>query len=316
MWSRSRHFSFSTVKRSVRMNSTIGFVGLGNMGAHMAKNLLKHSKSVYDLSKDAVSSLEAAGATRAETIAELARGMQSSSTTIITMLPATAHVAGVLQGPDGVFANGSKGALIIDCSTIDPVASRDLNNDAAKQGFRMIDAPVSGGVTGAEAATLTFMVGGSADNVAAAKDILSCMGKNQIHCGDAGAGESVKLCNNLALAVQMIGTSEALALGKGLGVDPKILASVMNTSTARCWSSDTYNPCPGVMDNVPSSRGYSGGFACGLMRKDLTLAIEAGNSVKAPTPLGAAAHQLYGILAAHGYEQKDFSAVFEYLSKK
>lgn len=280
----------------------------------MAKNLLKNSKSVvvFDLSKDAVARLEAAGAKKAETIADIAK----ACSTIITMLPATAHVAGVLRGADGVFANGTKGSLVIDCSTIDPVASRELNQEAVANGFRMIDAPVSGGVTGAEAGTLTFMIGGSESNVLAAKEILACMGKNQIHCGEAGAGESVKLCNNLALAVQMIGTSEALNLGQNLGVDPKVLASVMNTSTARCWSSDTYNPCPGVMENVPAAREYTGGFAVGLMRKDLTLAIEAGNSVKASTPLGAAAHQLYGILAAHGYETKDFSSVFEYLSKK
>jgi 3-hydroxyisobutyrate dehydrogenase len=299
---------------TVRHHGTIGFIGIGNMGAFMAKNLLKHSKAVvvYDVNNTAVQNLISAGAKPADDIASVAK----SCTTIITMLPATAHVTEVLRGPTGVFANAKKGTMIIDCSTIDPTASRQLNEEATKLGFRMIDAPASGGVNGAEAGTLTFMVGGTSTNFEAAKEILGCMGKNKIHCGDAGAGANVKLCNNLALGIQMIATSEALSLGTRLGVDPKVLAAVMNSSTSRCWSSDTYNPCPGVMPNVPASRNYTGGFAVGLMRKDLTLAVEAANNTATPLPLGAAAHQLYTILMKNGYETKDFSSVFEYLSKK
>eukprot|EP01035_Chromulina_nebulosa_P020401 gene20401-26472_t len=165
----------------------------------------------------------------------------------------------------------------------------------------MLDAPVSGGITGAEAGTLTFMVGGLDDTLTKAKPILSAMGKNIVHCGGPGTGGIAKLCNNLALAISMIGTSEAMSLGIQLGMDPSKLASVMNTSTARCWSSDSYNPVPNILPNVPSSRNYSGGFASGLMEKDLSLAMNAASSVKARTPLGASAHQLYGLLCQHGY---------------
>jgi 3-hydroxyisobutyrate dehydrogenase len=231
------------------------------------------------------------------------------------MLPATQHVASTLSGPNGVLANARPGTLIIDSSTIDPVACKSMHEQVRSAGMRMLDAPVSGGVGGAEAGTLTFMVGGDATDLARGKHLLDLMGKNIVHCGDGGAGEVAKLCNNLALAIQMVGVSEAMALGVRMGIDPKVLAGVMNTSTGRSWSSDTYNPCPGVMPNVPSSRGYTGGFAVALMEKDLGLALDAGRQSKTRLPLGSAAGQLYGLLLEHGYGGKDFSSVFEFITK-
>jgi 3-hydroxyisobutyrate dehydrogenase len=175
---------------------------------------------------------------------------------------------------NGILSIAKAGSLVIDCSTIDPDISVELNDIAKNKGIAMIDAPVSGGVNGADAGTLTFMVGGLDVNVEKARPLLEAMGKKIVHCGGPGTGGITKLCNNLALAIQMIGTAEALALGKKLGMDPKKLSEVMSTSTARCWSVDTYNPCPGVMENVPSSRNYEGGFSCSLMEKDIGLAIK------------------------------------------
>lgn len=279
----------------------------------MAINLTKAFPKVvvFDLNKAAVDSVVSKGGKSATSIKELAAECDA----IVTMLPATKHVAGVLQGPDGVFLNAKKGTYVIDCSTIDPNASKSLNAEASAHGLKMLDAPVSGGVTGAAAGTLTFMVGGAQEDLTATEAVFKAMGKNVVLCGAAGSGEVAKLCNNLALAISMIGTSEALVLGKKLGMDPAKLSQVMNTSTSRCWSSDSYNPCPGVMPNVPSSRGYTGGFLSMLMSKDLGLAMDAANNGKVSLPLGSNAHQLYSILCSHGYAEKDFSAVFEFLDK-
>jgi len=284
------------------------------MGASMATNLLKNfnSVTVFDLNADAVNSLVSKGAKSATTIKEIAESCDA----IVTMLPATKHVQGVLLGPDGIFENAKTGTIVIDCSTIDPQSSSDLNTAGRAAGMRMLDGPVSGGVTGAAAGTLTFMVGGADGDLAAAEPIFKSMGTNIVHCGPAGAGEITKLCNNLALAISMIGTSEALALGQKLGMDPAKLTEVMNSSTARCWSSDSYNPCPGIMPNVPASKGYAGGFGSALMLKDLGLAVDAANGAKANLPLGASAHQLYNIMCSHGHDTKDFSYVFEYIKAK
>lgn len=293
--------------------ASVGFIGLGNMGGKMALNLHKQyaDMKVFDVSAANMKELEEKGAKVASGIADIAK----SCDTIITMLPATQHVSSVLREVDGIFANAKRGTLIIDCSTIDPVESRKLNNEATALGLHMIDAPVSGGVTGAAAGTLTFMVGASQENYDRAQAYLNLMGKKAVLCGGPGAGGVTKLCNNLALAIQMIGTSEALALGVRLGMDPKVLSEVMNTSTARCWSSDSYNPCPGVMENVPASRNYTGGFAVGLMEKDLGLAMGAAAAVKARLPLGSNALQLYGLMSEHGNGDRDFSSVYEFLSK-
>lgn len=281
----------------------------------MAVNLHKKFRDdlvVYDINIKNVEKLKEVGIRSCDDIATLAK----SSDVIITMVPATKHVVTVLKADKGVFNNAKKGAIIIDCSTIDPIVSKQLSREATALGFNMIDAPVSGGVTGAAAGTLTFMVGGSPDILTKVEPVLNCMGKKIVLCGDAGSGGITKLCNNLSLAISMIGTSEALSLGKKLGMDPAKLSEVMNTSTARCWSSDSYNPAPGVMPTVPASRGYTGGFGCVLMEKDLGLALDAAKEVKGRLPLGAGAHQLYGLMCEHGYSDKDFSSVYEFISKK
>ena len=185
--------------------------------------------------------------------------------------------------------------------------------EAEKAGAVMVDAPVSGGVGGAEAGTLTFMVGGTDDAFERSKAVLEIMGANIVHCGGVGTGEVAKLCNNLVLGISMAGVCEAMNLGVQMGIDKKKLADIMNTSTARCWSSDTYNPCPGVMEGVPASRGYEGGFGSALMQKDLGLVMDAGKTMGAPLPMGASAHQLYSFMSAHGAGQKDFGALYEFL---
>eukprot|EP00604_Paraphysomonas_vestita_P003259 CAMPEP_0174821482 /NCGR_PEP_ID=MMETSP1107-20130205/8679_1 /TAXON_ID=36770 /ORGANISM="Paraphysomonas vestita, Strain GFlagA" /LENGTH=263 /DNA_ID=CAMNT_0016038575 /DNA_START=295 /DNA_END=1086 /DNA_ORIENTATION=- len=233
------------------------------------------------------------------------------------MLPATQHVASVLRGPNGIYSNAKPGSLIIDCSTIDPVVSRELISEAEKAGHKMIDAPVSGGVAGATAGTLTFMVGGKQEVFEESKAYLSAMGKNMVHVGGPGSGGVTKICNNLGLAISMVGTAEAMNLGKRLGMDPKVLAGVINTSTARCWASEINNPCPGALENTAASRGYTGGFAAALMYKDLGLALEvakvAGKNI---LPVGSTVHDIYGDLVKQGLGTKDFSVVFQPLASE
>ncbi|GAA5234395.1 3-hydroxyisobutyrate dehydrogenase [Verticiella sediminum] len=287
---------------------TIAFIGLGNMGAPMARNLLKAGRKlvVYDLSTDAVADLVSAGAQAAESVGHAASLAQ---TAVITMLPAGTHVRTVYLGEDGVLARATRGVPLIDSSTIDPATAREVSAAAQGQGNPMADAPVSGGTGGAQAGTLTFMVGAEAGLFDTIRPILAEMGRNIAHCGGAGNGQVAKLCNNMLLGISMIGVSEAMALGVSLGMDPKALAEVINTSSGRCWSSDTYNPWPGVMDNVPAARGYTGGFGTPLMLKDLGLATEAARQAGQPVHLGALAQQLYQWFAANGHAAEDFSAI-------
>jgi len=228
---------------------------------------------------------------------------------VITMLPSSPHVRSVYMGDFGVFSTVKPGTPLIDCSTIDPLTSREVAMDAKAKSCPMVDAPVSGGVGGAEAGTLTFMVGGEARDFEAAKPVLQAMGKNIVHCGGAGNGQVAKICNNMMLAIEMIATSEGMTLAAKLGMDPKVFASIVNTSSGRCWSSDTYNPYPGVLENVPASRGYSGGFGADLMLKDLTLVTEAAKSARHPVMLGAIAQQIYQKHSVDGNGAKDFSSV-------
>ena len=288
----------------------IGFLGLGNMGGPMAHNLLKagHQLTVFDLSEAAVANLVSAGATAAPSIGELAR---SDVELIITMLPAAPHVKGVYLGEDGLLANVAPQVRLIDSSTIDPMSARDVAAAAAKQGNSLIDAPVSGGTGGATAGTLTFMVGGDKADFDAALPVLQAMGKNIVHCGPTGNGQVAKVANNMLLAITMIGTAEAMNLGVSLGMDPSVLAGIINTSSGRNWSSDTYNPYPGVMDNVPASRGYSGGFGTDLMLKDLGLATEAARQSRQPVILGGLAQQLYQTFSSQGNGALDFSAIIK-----
>jgi 3-hydroxyisobutyrate dehydrogenase len=285
----------------------IGFVGLGHMGAPMARNLLKagHALVVYDVVQRNVDALKAAGASAANSAARAA----DAAELVITMLPSSPHVKTVYLGSDGVLAGVAPGVTLIDSSTIDPHTAREVAVAAAQQGNPMADAPVSGGTGGAEAGTLTFMVGSDGAVFEKIAPILRHMGKNIVHCGDSGTGQVAKICNNLLLGITMIGVAEAMNLGTALGIDAKVLAGIINTSTGRCWSSDTYNPYPGVMENVPAARGYSGGFGADLMLKDLGLAVDAAKQSKQPVVLAALAQQLYQVFSAQGAGGQDFSAI-------
>ncbi len=288
----------------------IAFIGLGNMGAPMAGNLLKagHEVAVFDLNADAVAALVQAGATAADSPAQAAA---SATDAVITMLPAAAHVRSVYTGDQGVLAGVAPGVPLVDSSTIDPQTARALIAQALAQGNPMADAPVSGGTTGAQSGTLTFMVGADPDTLERIRPVLLAMGRNIAHCGGPGNGQVAKLCNNLLLAITMIGTAEAMALGQSLGMDPATLAGVFNTSTGRCWSSDSYNPWPGVMPGAPASRGYTGGFATHLMVKDLGLAADAAREAGVDTTLGAMAHALYQEFGDAGHGGEDFSAILK-----
>ena len=292
----------------------IGFIGLGHMGNPMARNLLKHGHSlkVFDVVPDLVKKLTELGAESASSPAACSQGVEL----VVTMLPSSPHVRSVYTGKDtGILSGVPPSVLLIDSSTIDPHTARDVAMDARAHGNNMVDAPVSGGTGGAEAGTLTFMVGGELADFEKAKPILQCMGKNIVHCGGAGNGQVAKICNNMMLAIEMIATAEGMALATKLGMDPKVFAGIANTSSGRCWSSDTYNPYPGVLENVPASRGYAGGFGSDLMLKDLTLVTEAAKAAKQPVMLGAAAQQLYQMHSTMGNGALDFSSIIKLYKK-
>jgi len=297
---------------SAPANNTVGFIGLGNMGKGMAENLVTkgHAVLAYDVTAEAVSDIVGKGAQGASGPAQVAAGSER----VVTMLPNNAIVETVYKE---VLDNARSGSLLIDCSTVDPALSKQLSQEAQAKGCQFVDAPVSGGINAASAGTLTFMVGAeSEETFAAAEVLLKNMGAKITHCGGVGTGGAVKICNNLLLAISMIGTSEAMNLGIKLGLDPKLLASIMGSATGRCWSVDTYNPCPGVLDNVPSSNEYRGGFGTALMTKDLGLAQDAATRTKAATPLGSVAHQMYRVMCNTGYAEKDFSSAFQFLREK
>ncbi|QWE09214.1 3-hydroxyisobutyrate dehydrogenase [Polynucleobacter ibericus] len=286
----------------------IGFIGLGNMGLPMALNLLKAGHLVigFDLVKSQLEVFAAAGGT----VADNANATAKDADVIISMLPASRHVEGLYLGDTGLLANANPKTLLIDCSTISPKVAQAVASAAKAKGFAMIDAPVSGGTAGAQAGTLTFMVGGDAEAVECARPILEKMGKNIFHAGANGAGQTVKVCNNMLLGIQMLGTSEALRLGIANGLDPKVLSDIMSKSSGRNWALELYNPCPGIMDNVPSSKGYAGGFGVDLMLKDLGLAVENAENLNANVPLGKLAQELYETHSKAGNGQLDFSSVF------
>lgn len=287
----------------------IGFIGLGNMGLPMALNLLKAGHEVigFDLVQSQLDSFAASGGT----VADNANATARDADVLISMLPASRHVEGLYLGDAGLLANANPRTLFIDCSTISPKVAQAVAAAAKAKGFAMIDAPVSGGTAGAQAGTLTFMVGGDAGAVECARPLLEKMGKNIFHAGINGAGQTVKVCNNMLLGIQMLGTSEALRLGIANGMDPKVLSEIMAKSSGRNWALELYNPCPGVMDNVPSSKGYAGGFGVDLMLKDLGLAVENAENLDASVPLGKLAQQLYESHSKAGNGQLDFSSVFK-----
>jgi 3-hydroxyisobutyrate dehydrogenase len=291
----------------------IAFIGLGHMGAPMANNLRKagHELVVFDIQKEAMRQLVAVGAGAAASPREAA----SRGEMVITMLPSSPHARAVYLGEDGVLSGVRRAVPLVDSSTIDPHTAREVARAAGRQGNPMADAPVSGGVGGAEAATLTFMVGAAKELFEGIKPVLSQMGRNIVHCGESGNGQVAKICNNLLLAISMIGVAEAMTLGTALGIEPKVLAGIVNTSSGRCWSSDTYNPYPGVMENVPAARGYTGGFGADLMLKDLGLAMDAAKQANQSVVLGQVAQQLYQTMSARGDGSKDFSAIINLYRK-
>jgi L-serine 3-dehydrogenase (NAD+) len=285
----------------------IAFIGLGHMGLPMARNLLNagHSLSVFDLVASVVDELAAQGARAASSAADAV----SAAEVVISMLPASRHVEGLYLGDAGLLSVIAPGSLVLECSTIAPEAARKVHQAAAARGIALLDAPVSGGTAGAAAGTLTFMVGGDAATLERARPILANMGKYIFHAGPEGAGQVAKVCNNQLLAVHMIGTAEAMALGVANGLDPATLAEIMRQSSGGNWSLEKYNPWPGVMPNAPASKGYRDGFAAELMAKDLGLAQEAAQTTASSTPMGALALQLYRLLLKQGQGKLDFSAV-------
>uniref|UniRef100_A0A8C7W0E7 3-hydroxyisobutyrate dehydrogenase n=1 Tax=Oncorhynchus mykiss TaxID=8022 RepID=A0A8C7W0E7_ONCMY len=314
LWGRSlKHVDFTLVSsRSMASKTQVGFIGLGNMGKPMAKNLLKHGYPVIatDVFPESCKELQELGAQIVDNPAEVA----DQADRVVTMLPSNPSLSRLLTG---YVPNGSlkvkKGSLLIDSSTIDPAVSKEMAVAAEKMGAVFMDAPVSGGVGAASSGKLTFMVGGVEEEFTAAQELLTCMGANVVYCGAVGTGQAAKICNNMLLAIGMIGTSETMNLGIRLGLDPKLLAKILNMSSGRCWSSDTYNPVPGVMEGVPSGNNYQGGFGTQLMAKDLGLAQTTATNTKTPVPLGSLAHQIYRMMCARGYASKDFSSVFQFL---
>jgi len=289
--------------------AAIGFIGLGNMGGPMARNLLKagHSLKVFDLSAAAVEGLTAVGATKAESASDAARDVDF----VVTMLPAGEHVRSVYLGEGGLIASANKGTLFIDSSTIDIPSARETIAAAEAAGMMMLDAPVSGGVGGAEAGTLTFMVGGADAAFQKAKPILEKMGKNIFHAGAAGNGQVAKVCNNMILGISMIGVSEAFVLGERLGLDAQTLFDISSTASGQCWSMTSYCPVPGPVPTSPANRNYQPGFTAGMMLKDLRLALEASKTAKSPIPLGGQAAQLYALMEAAGEDNLDFSGIIK-----
>lgn len=291
----------------------IAFFGVGNMGGPMAANLVKagHRVRVYDLAAELVRAAEKNGAEAATGPAHAVEGAE----VVISMLPSSAAVTGLYLGEQGVLGAIDQKALIIDCSTIDAETARRVAGAAADSGRAMIDAPVSGGVGGARAGTLTFICGGAEAAVERARPVLMSMGKNVFRAGDSGAGQVAKICNNMLLAIHMIGTCEALELGADNGLDPSVLSDIMLASSGRNWSLEVYNPWPGVMENVPSANDYQGGFAVNLMNKDLTLALETALASRSPTPLGSLARNLYAVHGEQGNGTLDFSSIARMFSR-
>jgi 3-hydroxyisobutyrate dehydrogenase len=295
--------------------AVIGFIGLGNMGAPMAANLAKAGHRVvgYDINASAAKALAASGVAAAASASDAARGAEI----VITMLPAGEHVRDVWLHQGGLI-EAVKGStpLLIDCSTIDVESARVVSEAARVAGFEMLDAPVSGGVGGAMAATLTFMVGGSETAFARGLPVLQAMGKNIVHAGAPGAGQAAKICNNMMLGISMIGVCEAFVLAEKLGLSHQALFDVASTSSGQCWSLTNYCPVPGPVPNAPSNNSYKAGFASALMLKDLKLAQEAAAAAGATTPLGAAAAQLFGLHNAWGEGRTDFSGIIHLIRGK
>lgn len=288
--------------------ATIGFIGLGNMGQHMSRNLIKagHTLKVFDLNEEAAQFVAQAGAKAVGSAKEAATDVEF----VITMLPVGSNVASVLV-KDGVIGAARPGTIMMDCSTIDVETARAMHAAAEKAGYKFLDAPVSGGVIGAENATLTFMCGGDKETFDKAKDILAKMGKKIVLCGGAGQGQVVKICNNMCAAINMLAASEALVMGEKLGVDRKVLYEVITTSTGNSVSFERSCPMPGPVPTAPSTNGFKPGFMAKLMLKDLRLSQQASQMAGTPTPLGAAATAAYAMHIANGNGDLDSSSIIK-----
>jgi 3-hydroxyisobutyrate dehydrogenase len=295
--------------------ATIGFIGLGNMGGPMAVNLVKagHSVTGYDLNPAALDALSKAGGKVARSAADAIAG----AAVVITMLPAGEHVRDVYLHQGGLIdVTKGTGPLLIDCSTIDVETARTVTAAAATAGLAMLDAPVSGGTAGAQNGTLTFMVGGTEDAFSRGKSVLEAMGKNIFHAGGPGAGQAVKICNNMMLAINMVGVSEGFLLAQKLGLDWEKLHQICATATANSWALSNYCPAPGPVPAAPSNRDYAPGFAAALMVKDVKLSQAAAEATGSPTPLAAKALNFYQQVVDAGDGGKDFSVVFRWLSQQ
>jgi 3-hydroxyisobutyrate dehydrogenase len=287
----------------------VGFIGLGNMGGPMATNLIAagFTVHVFDLSGEACAALAAQGATVAGSAAEAATGRDF----LVSMLPAGRHVAGLYLGDEGLLAALGPGTTVLDCSTIDAATARTVGEAAEAAAIGFIDAPVSGGVAAAQAGTLAFMCGGDAAVFERAQPVLEVMGRASFHAGPAGAGQVAKACNNMLLAIHMLGTCEALAMGERNGLDPQVLSEIMLASSGRNWSLEVYNPWPGVQEGSPASNEYRPGFMVELMAKDLGLAMDVAETAGIDNRMGQLARDLYAAHLEAGNGARDFSSVLE-----
>jgi len=306
------------LSRQISSNCKVGFIGLGNMGSYMAINLLKsgHQLSVFDKDHERINNLKTLGGTKDIQVVKSIKefGNISDLKAVITMLRSSPQVIDVYKN-ESLLTNINGNTIFIDCTTGDPSVSKEMSRAAVDCGHTYVDAPVSGGVNAARDGLLTFMVGAEKDDFEKALVLLEKMGKNIFHCGPVGTGLAAKICNNMLLAISMIGVSEAMNLGVKMGLQPAVLNRIINSSSGRCWSSDTYNPVPGVMSGVPASRDYEGGFDVDLMAKDLGLSQISSINQGTKIPLGSAAFQMYRILCDQGYSKKDFSVIYKFLSE-
>lgn len=293
---------------------SIGFVGIGNMGTPMTANLIKagYRVTAFDVDRKAIDRAVKLGAEPASSI----EAVTQENETIITMLPSGREVSKVYLGKGGLIALSKPNVFLIDSSTIDVETSRHVHNAAQQAGFDMVDAPVSGGVAGAEKATLTFMVGGTEKAFARAKPVLEAMGKTIVHAGKPGNGQAAKICNNMILAVNMIAVSEAFILAEQLGLEAQSLFDICSKASGQCWALTTYCPMPGLVPTSPANRDYLPGFTAAMMLKDLRLSQEAAQSVGTKTPLGAAATSLYAVFNDSGNEKMDFSGIIRMLREQ
>lgn len=286
------------------------------MGSLMAKHLMDkgHKLTIFDLNKSAVDELVRSGAKAASSVAELGQSCKR----VFTMLPTPEIITSVYTGPDGLLSRSTPSTVLIDSSTIDPATAQNVHRAAAAKGVKFFDAPVAGAVPAARAGTLVFMVGGDEGEIRELLEpYLLCMGTSVYTCGPVGSGCVAKICNNMMLAISMLGLTEALLLGKNFGLNPKLVSEIINKGSGRCWSSEIYNPAPGIIPTAPSSNNYNGGFKASLLYKDLGLAAKVAKDVCSPTPLGALTHEVYRMLVnGSDFKEKDFSVIYKFLSEK